>query len=174
MFDGRCRVLDAVQVVPSLSAGIRPTRRHWWSICLIWFRFIPLPVGHWQAFFFSLSCSLSVWLLFSLFILLLRLFHFNITYLLIWLLASPISLFSCHTHVFLRVIMSRSLYSSSHFTSFFSSFLSRSQNYFKDAWNIFDCVTVLGSITDILVTELGVSSSNLTHSLCIFWGKAKL
>uniref|UniRef100_A0A3B5A7Q8 Ion transport domain-containing protein n=1 Tax=Stegastes partitus TaxID=144197 RepID=A0A3B5A7Q8_9TELE len=31
-------------------------------------------------------------------------------------------------------------------------------NYFKDAWNIFDCVTVLGSITDILVTELGVSS----------------
>ena len=33
-----------------------------------------------------------------------------------------------------------------------------SQNYFKDAWNIFDCVTVLGSITDILVTELGVSS----------------
>lgn len=44
---------------------------------------------------------------------------------------------------------------------FFSSFvllLSCSQNYFKDAWNIFDCVTVLGSITDILVTELGVSS----------------
>lgn len=31
------------------------------------------------------------------------------------------------------------------------------QNYFKDGWNIFDCVTVLGSITDILVTELGVS-----------------
>lgn len=31
------------------------------------------------------------------------------------------------------------------------------QNYFKDAWNIFDCVTVLGSITDILVTEIGVS-----------------
>ncbi|KPP61063.1 hypothetical protein Z043_120883, partial [Scleropages formosus] len=29
-------------------------------------------------------------------------------------------------------------------------------NYFKDAWNIFDCVTVLGSITDILVTELGL------------------
>ncbi|KAF3700305.1 Voltage-dependent P/Q-type calcium channel subunit alpha-1A Brain calcium channel I [Channa argus] len=29
------------------------------------------------------------------------------------------------------------------------------KNYFKDAWNIFDCVTVLGSITDILVTELG-------------------
>lgn len=31
------------------------------------------------------------------------------------------------------------------------------QNYFRDAWNIFDFVTVLGSITDILVTEFGVS-----------------
>ncbi|XP_023813404.1 voltage-dependent P/Q-type calcium channel subunit alpha-1A isoform X10 [Oryzias latipes] len=31
-------------------------------------------------------------------------------------------------------------------------------NYFKDAWNIFDCVTVLGSITDILVTELGMDN----------------
>uniref|UniRef100_A0A8C4L193 Voltage-dependent P/Q-type calcium channel subunit alpha-1A n=1 Tax=Equus asinus TaxID=9793 RepID=A0A8C4L193_EQUAS len=30
-------------------------------------------------------------------------------------------------------------------------------NYFRDAWNIFDFVTVLGSITDILVTEFGVS-----------------
>ncbi|GAB1293390.1 Voltage-dependent P/Q-type calcium channel subunit alpha [Apodemus speciosus] len=29
------------------------------------------------------------------------------------------------------------------------------QNYFRDAWNIFDFVTVLGSITDILVTEFG-------------------
>ncbi|KAG8141735.1 hypothetical protein E2320_006426 [Naja naja] len=27
-------------------------------------------------------------------------------------------------------------------------------NYFRDAWNIFDFVTVLGSITDILVTEI--------------------
>lgn len=32
------------------------------------------------------------------------------------------------------------------------------QNYFRDAWNIFDFVSVLGSITDILVTELGVSA----------------
>ncbi|XP_063074226.1 voltage-dependent P/Q-type calcium channel subunit alpha-1A [Engraulis encrasicolus] len=31
-------------------------------------------------------------------------------------------------------------------------------NYFKDAWNIFDCVTVVGSITDILVTELGMNN----------------
>ncbi|XP_032905135.1 voltage-dependent N-type calcium channel subunit alpha-1B [Amblyraja radiata] len=27
-------------------------------------------------------------------------------------------------------------------------------NYFRDAWNVFDFITVLGSITDILVTEL--------------------
>ncbi|XP_064293173.1 voltage-dependent P/Q-type calcium channel subunit alpha-1A isoform X3 [Phalacrocorax carbo] len=32
-------------------------------------------------------------------------------------------------------------------------------NYFRDAWNIFDFVTVLGSITDILVTEFGVGGS---------------
>ncbi|XP_035387075.1 voltage-dependent P/Q-type calcium channel subunit alpha-1A isoform X2 [Electrophorus electricus] len=35
-------------------------------------------------------------------------------------------------------------------------------NYFKDAWSIFDCVTVLGSITDILVTELGNNFINLS------------
>ncbi|KAL2101398.1 hypothetical protein ACEWY4_003159 [Coilia grayii] len=35
-------------------------------------------------------------------------------------------------------------------------------NYFKDAWNIFDCVTVVGSITDILVTELGNNFINLS------------
>uniref|UniRef100_UPI00063C4033 LOW QUALITY PROTEIN: voltage-dependent N-type calcium channel subunit alpha-1B-like n=1 Tax=Odobenus rosmarus divergens TaxID=9708 RepID=UPI00063C4033 len=31
-------------------------------------------------------------------------------------------------------------------------------NYFRDAWNVFDFVTVLGSITDILVTEIASSS----------------
>ncbi|XP_066563810.1 voltage-dependent P/Q-type calcium channel subunit alpha-1A-like isoform X1 [Amia ocellicauda] len=35
-------------------------------------------------------------------------------------------------------------------------------NYFRDAWNIFDFVTVLGSITDILVTELGNNFINLS------------
>uniref|UniRef100_W5KTZ6 Voltage-dependent P/Q-type calcium channel subunit alpha-1A n=1 Tax=Astyanax mexicanus TaxID=7994 RepID=W5KTZ6_ASTMX len=35
-------------------------------------------------------------------------------------------------------------------------------NYFKDAWNIFDCVTVLGSITDIIVTELANNFINLS------------
>lgn len=48
-----------------------------------------------------------------------------------------------------------------HFLSFSSSFsFWKCQNYFKDGWNIFDCVTVLGSITDILVTELGVSKKH--------------
>lgn len=37
--------------------------------------------------------------------------------------------------------------------------LPHSQNYFRDAWNVFDFVTVLGSITDILVTEFGVGGS---------------
>ncbi|XP_048029224.1 calcium channel, voltage-dependent, P/Q type, alpha 1A subunit, b isoform X14 [Megalobrama amblycephala] len=36
------------------------------------------------------------------------------------------------------------------------------QNYFRDAWNIFDFVSVIGSITDILVTELGDSFINLS------------
>ncbi|PIO00720.1 hypothetical protein AB205_0054260 [Aquarana catesbeiana] len=31
-------------------------------------------------------------------------------------------------------------------------------NYFRDAWNVFDFVTVLGSITDIVVTEFWVSA----------------
>ncbi|MEJ1286218.1 hypothetical protein NN561_017223 [Cricetulus griseus] len=36
------------------------------------------------------------------------------------------------------------------------------ENYFRDAWNIFDFVTVLGSITDILVTEFGNNFINLS------------
>nr|XP_032624035.1 voltage-dependent P/Q-type calcium channel subunit alpha-1A isoform X13 [Chelonoidis abingdonii] len=35
-------------------------------------------------------------------------------------------------------------------------------NYFRDAWNIFDFVTVLGSITDILVTEFANNFINLS------------
>ncbi|XP_077426945.1 calcium channel, voltage-dependent, P/Q type, alpha 1A subunit, b isoform X2 [Vanacampus margaritifer] len=35
-------------------------------------------------------------------------------------------------------------------------------NFFKDAWNIFDFVSVLGSITDILVTKLGNNFINLS------------
>ncbi|XP_077935955.1 calcium channel, voltage-dependent, P/Q type, alpha 1A subunit, b isoform X4 [Gasterosteus aculeatus] len=35
-------------------------------------------------------------------------------------------------------------------------------NFFRDAWNIFDFVSVVGSITDILVTELGNNFINLS------------
>uniref|UniRef100_A0A669ELQ8 Voltage-dependent P/Q-type calcium channel subunit alpha-1A n=1 Tax=Oreochromis niloticus TaxID=8128 RepID=A0A669ELQ8_ORENI len=35
-------------------------------------------------------------------------------------------------------------------------------NYFRDAWNIFDFVSVLGSITDILVTEFGNNAFSLS------------
>ncbi|GLD52431.1 voltage-dependent N-type calcium channel subunit alpha-1B isoform X3 [Lates japonicus] len=35
-------------------------------------------------------------------------------------------------------------------------------NYLKDAWNVFDFVTVLGSITDILVTEINDRLLNLS------------
>uniref|UniRef100_A0A671NXK5 Voltage-dependent N-type calcium channel subunit alpha n=1 Tax=Sinocyclocheilus anshuiensis TaxID=1608454 RepID=A0A671NXK5_9TELE len=35
-------------------------------------------------------------------------------------------------------------------------------NYLKDAWNVFDFVTVLGSITDILVTEINERLLNLS------------
>lgn len=37
------------------------------------------------------------------------------------------------------------------------------QNYLKDAWNVFDFVTVLGSITDILVTEINVSEQSISR-----------
>lgn len=46
------------------------------------------------------------------------------------------------------------------FYFFFAFFL---QNYLKDAWNVFDFVTVLGSITDILVTEINVRALFPTH-----------
>lgn len=38
------------------------------------------------------------------------------------------------------------------------------QNYLKAAWNVFDFVTVLGSITDILVTEIKVRAAGITSS----------
>lgn len=82
-------------------------------------------------------------------------------------------LLPCHVHVCQLITFPPSLFPphpplSSLFLSRPSSvsLLSWSQNYFKDAWNIFDCVTVLGSITDILVTELGVSSRIWKH-LCV-------
>lgn len=41
-----------------------------------------------------------------------------------------------------------------------------SQNYLKDAWNVFDFVTVLGSITDILVTEINVRALYSKKNCC--------
>lgn len=38
----------------------------------------------------------------------------------------------------------------------FSCLIPREQNFFKDAWNMFDFVTVIGSIVDALVIEFGV------------------
>lgn len=32
------------------------------------------------------------------------------------------------------------------------------QNYFGDAWNVFDFIIVLGSFIDIIYTDLNVSS----------------
>ncbi|XP_043914705.1 voltage-dependent N-type calcium channel subunit alpha-1B [Protopterus annectens] len=37
-------------------------------------------------------------------------------------------------------------------------------NYFRDAWNVFDFVTVLGSITDILVTEIAEAFPNAKNN----------
>lgn len=37
------------------------------------------------------------------------------------------------------------------------------QNYLKAAWNVFDFVTVLGSITDILVTEIKVRGAEIVR-----------
>jgi len=28
------------------------------------------------------------------------------------------------------------------------------QNYFRDPWNVFDFITVIGSVTDVLLTEV--------------------
>ncbi|XP_055975585.1 voltage-dependent P/Q-type calcium channel subunit alpha-1A isoform X1 [Sorex fumeus] len=47
-------------------------------------------------------------------------------------------------------------------------------NYFRDAWNIFDFVTVLGSITDILVTEFGVSNNFINLSFLRLFRAARL
>jgi len=30
------------------------------------------------------------------------------------------------------------------------------QNYFRDSWNVFDFITVVGSVVDVIVTERDV------------------
>uniref|UniRef100_A0A8C7LI36 Voltage-dependent N-type calcium channel subunit alpha n=1 Tax=Oncorhynchus kisutch TaxID=8019 RepID=A0A8C7LI36_ONCKI len=47
-------------------------------------------------------------------------------------------------------------------------------NYLKAAWNVFDFVTVLGSITDILVTEIKVSSVLINLSFLRLFRAARL
>ncbi|XP_027442166.1 voltage-dependent P/Q-type calcium channel subunit alpha-1A isoform X8 [Zalophus californianus] len=47
-------------------------------------------------------------------------------------------------------------------------------NYFRDAWNIFDFVTVLGSITDILVTEFGNPNNFINLSFLRLFRAARL
>lgn len=45
-------------------------------------------------------------------------------------------------------------------------FVSCSQNYLKDPWNVFDLVTVIGSITDILCTEINVRAASVITFTC--------
>jgi len=33
-------------------------------------------------------------------------------------------------------------------------------NYFRDAWNVFDFITVVGSIADVLITLVAVSKKS--------------
>uniref|UniRef100_A0A8C6KJU4 Voltage-dependent P/Q-type calcium channel subunit alpha-1A n=1 Tax=Nothobranchius furzeri TaxID=105023 RepID=A0A8C6KJU4_NOTFU len=47
-------------------------------------------------------------------------------------------------------------------------------NYFRDAWNVFDFVSVIGSITDILVTEFWVSNNFINLSFLRLFRAARL
>uniref|UniRef100_A0A3B3STK5 Voltage-dependent N-type calcium channel subunit alpha n=1 Tax=Paramormyrops kingsleyae TaxID=1676925 RepID=A0A3B3STK5_9TELE len=47
-------------------------------------------------------------------------------------------------------------------------------NYMKDSWNVFDFVTVLGSITDILVTEIRMISKQINLSVLRLFRAARL
>lgn len=146
----------------------------------------PAPVQHWHVFFFTFFFPFSFCLTFILsppllcVPLLFFFLHFNVTSIqpphlavLMWRVnanvfgLSPTFLSPFFHPCSLRIVPSHHPLPYLHFVLPLSSPcsisvlfppFSCSQNYFKDAWNIFDCVTVLGSITDILVTELGVSS----------------
>lgn len=69
----------------------------------------------------------------------------------------------------MAVVVVASLLSAHQFLTVFLFFFSQ-QNFFRDAWNIFDFVSVLGSITDILVTELGVSAVDCLDQMTLFYG----
>lgn len=42
----------------------------------------------------------------------------------------------------------------------------RFKSYFKDSWNTFDFITVVGSIVDALAVEFAVSNHSLTSMIC--------
>nr|XP_023485297.1 voltage-dependent N-type calcium channel subunit alpha-1B isoform X14 [Equus caballus] len=52
--------------------------------------------------------------------------------------------------------------------------LEKNENYFRDAWNVFDFVTVLGSITDILVTEIAETNNFINLSFLRLFRAARL
>lgn len=37
------------------------------------------------------------------------------------------------------------------------------QGYFGDPWNVFDFVIVIGSIVDVVLSEVDVSTTTVTH-----------
>lgn len=41
--------------------------------------------------------------------------------------------------------------------------LNLTQGYFGDAWNVFDALVVIGSIVDIVLSEIDVSKLSLKH-----------
>ena len=57
----------------------------------------------------------------------------------------------------------KACYSSSqfHLLFFLPPLFPQSQNFFKDSWNTFDFITVVGSIIDALVMELGATFVNV-------------
>lgn len=62
----------------------------------------------------------------------------------------------CHSLLFFLALFSLFL--------FFCVSLSHVQNYFADAWNTFDALIVVGSVVDIAITEINVSSHSGTHT----------
>lgn len=44
--------------------------------------------------------------------------------------------------------------------------LNLAQGYFGDAWNVFDALVVIGSIVDIVLSEIDVSKFNCSRPRC--------
>lgn len=53
------------------------------------------------------------------------------------------------------------------FLLFFSFLSTPTQHYFVDAWNTFDALIVVGSIVDIAITEVNVSSPTPSLPACL-------